>query len=351
MGTSTSTSDEFSRPADTMRERIGEGHIKLWVVMTGNRWIVTGVILVASYILFLLLNLVGGGSTQKLVTTSAVTSAFGSFIIATVTAVTLVLSIGQFVLSQEIGPLGKQRQRMQTATDFRTDVEESGNVGVSPTRPATFLQTLIQMVEARANRLSESVSESSTPDEITTYADGIIEHSETIAADLDGEEFGSFRVLLPVLNYNYSWKIAAARNLRGKHSDELSEEADEAFADLIEALRFFGPAREHFKTLYFQWEIVNVSQAMLYAAMPGLVLAGYMIFVFEATTSPSTVFGFSPAFLAVSALYIIGLVPFAVLLSYLLRILTVAKRTLAIGPFILRKTEELESVRTTEEPE
>lgn len=286
MGTSTSTSDEFSRPADTMRERIGEGHIKLWVVMTGNRWIVTGVILVASYILFLFLNLVGGGSTQKLVTTSAVTSAFGSFIIATVTAVTLVLSIGQFVLSQEIGPLGKQRQRMQTATDFRTDVEESGNVGVSPTRPATFLQTLIEIVEARANRLSESVSESSTPDEITTYADGIIEHSETIAADLDGEEFGSFRVLLPVLNYNYSWKIAAARNLRGKHSDELSEEADEAFADLIEALRFFGPAREHFKTLYFQWEIVNVSQAMLYAAMPGLVLAGYMIFVFEATTSP-----------------------------------------------------------------
>jgi len=44
------------------------------------------------------------------------------------------------------------------------------------------------------------------------------------------------------------------------------------------------------------------------------------------------------------------LVPFAVLLAYLLRVLTVVKQTLSIGPFILRKTEQLEGVRH-EDPE
>jgi len=35
----------------------------------------------------------------------------------------------------------------------------------------------------------------------------------------------------------------------------------------------------------------------------------------------------------------VSLVPFAILLSYILRIITVTKRTLSIGPFILRETD------------
>jgi hypothetical protein len=40
--------------------------------------------------------------------------------------------------------------------------------------------------------------------------------------------------------------------------------------------------------------------------------------------------------LLVSAATAIALSPFAILLSYVLRIVTVAKRTLAIGPFVLQ---------------
>jgi|GEM_PF-760749 hypothetical protein len=56
-------------------------------------------------------------------------------------------------------------------------------------------------------------------------------------------------------------------------------------------------------------------------------------------------------YLVVSALYVATLAPFAVLLAYLLRVLTVMKRTLAIGPFILRETEQLEAVRQEESTE
>ncbi|MEF8800672.1 MAG: hypothetical protein V5A38_14445 [Halolamina sp.] len=39
------------------------------------------------------------------------------------------------------------------------------------------------------------------------------------------------------------------------------------------------------------------------------------------------------------AIVAIALLPFAVLLAYILRIVTVTKRTLSIGPFILRETD------------
>lgn len=340
-----SQQDGISRPADTMRERVGESRIRLWFLITANRWIVTVIISVVAYLLFILLKIVGPSSIQNLLTTSGVATVFSSIIIAVVTSVTLVLTISQLVLSQEVGPLTEQRQRMQGAIDFREDVRDLSAIPVSPSNPSRFLQTLIRIVDTHAQTLNETISDESDPDEfadLVEYLDGIIEHGQEVRAELDTAEFGSFGVLLPVLNYNYSWKIFAARHFRAEHSDSLSEEADDTLADLIETLRFFGPAREHFKTLYFQWEIVNISRALLYGSMPTLMLSGYMILVFEPMDITGTVFGFSQAYLFVGAMYVIALSPFAVLLAYLLRVLTVAKRTLAIGPFILRESEQLE---------
>jgi hypothetical protein len=47
----TSPADDFSRPPDTIRERIDESRPKLWLLMTGNRWAVTLIIALLSYIL------------------------------------------------------------------------------------------------------------------------------------------------------------------------------------------------------------------------------------------------------------------------------------------------------------
>ena len=164
-----------------------------------------------------------------------------------------------------------------------------------------------------------------------------------------GSDSGSFNVLLPVLNYNYSWKIHAARNLRAKYADSLSEDAEAILDELIDSLRFFSPAREHFKTLYVQWEIINISRGVLYGAMPALAIAAYMMLSFEASRLfGSALFGIDVAFLFASAMYVLMLSPFAVVLAYLVRMLTVIKRTLAIGPFVLRETEQLEPVRYDE---
>ncbi|WP_227380727.1 hypothetical protein [Haladaptatus halobius] len=347
-------SDTVTRPADTMRERVGETRVKIWFLISANRWLVTGVILVSAYVLLLTAHLLGPSTPQKLATTSGVASLFGSMVIAVVTSVTLVLSISQFVLAEEIGPLGQQRERMTNETEFREEVEEAAGIGVVPVEPSRFLRTLIETADTRARTLNDAVTgtaNSEQLEEVAEYTDGLIEHSQTISDDLAGAEFGSFETLLPVLNYNYSWKIFAARTLQNKHTESLSTKADEAFDDLIEALRFFGPAREHFKTLYVQWEIINISRGVLYGAMPALAVAGYMMLEFDASKIAGTVFGVSTAYLVVSALYVLTLIPFAVLLAYLLRVLTVMKRTLAIGPFILRDTQELEEIRHEEASE
>ena len=349
-----SDSDMVSRPADTMRERVGEARVKIWFLISANRWLVTGVILASTYILLLVAHLFGPSTPQKLAITSGVASLFGSTVIAIVTTVTLVLSISQLVLAEEIGPLGQQRERMTNETEFRQEVEEAAGIGVSPAEPSRFLRTLIETADTRARTLNDAVTGSDDSDqleEVAEYTDGLIEHSQTISDDLAGAEFGSFETLLPVLNYNYSWKIFAARTLRDTYAESLSTEADEAFDDLIEALRFFGPAREYFKTLYVQWEIINISRGVLYGAMPALAVAGYIMLEFDTSKITGTVFGVSIAYLVVSALYVLALVPFAVLLAYLLRVLTVMKWTLAIGPFILRETEQLEEIRHEESSE
>ncbi|QLK25050.1 hypothetical protein HYG81_13160 [Natrinema zhouii] len=346
--------DPVSRPADTMRERVGETRVKIWFLISANRWLVTGVILATTYVLLLVLHAFGPSTPWKLVSTNGIASLFGSMVIAVVTSVTLVLSISQFVLAGEIGPLGEQRERMRNETEFREEVEDAAGIGVSPVEPARFLQTLIETAETRARSLNNAVTsgpESAQFDEIAAFTEGLIDHSQIINDDLAGADFGSFDTLLPVLNYNYSWKIFTARTLRDKYDESLSDDAAAAFDDLIESLRFFGPAREHFKTLYVQWEIINISRGVLYGAMPALAVAGYMMLEFDAAKITGSVFGISTAYLTVSALYVLTLSPFAVLLAYLLRVLTVMKRTLAIGPFILRETEQLEAVRYEESSE
>ncbi|WP_222919953.1 hypothetical protein [Natrinema sp. SYSU A 869] len=343
-----SDSDAVTRPADTMRERVGETRVKIWFLISANRWLVTGVILAVTYALLLVFHVFGPTEPRQLTATGSITSLFGSMVIAIVTSVTLVLSISQFVLAGEIGPLGEQRERMTNETEFREQVEDAANIGVSPVEPARFLQTLVKTAETRARSLHEIITEGDHPErleEIGAFADGLIDHSQTVSDDLTDADFGSFETLLPVLNYNYSWKIFTARTLRDKHAESLSAEADAALEDLIESLRFFGPAREHFKTLYVQWEIINISRGVLYGAMPALAIAGYMMLEFDAAQITGSVAGISTAYLVVSALYVLTLSPFAVLLAYLLRVLTVMKRTLAIGPFILRETEQLEPVR------
>ncbi len=278
-----------------------------------------------------------------LVASDSVDTLFQALLTATITGVTLVLTLNQLVLSQELGAVGDQRERMAGALDFRDDVADSIGAPVSPARPSQFLRALVQVAAQRGADLRAAVDEDHpSHEQVVDLTDSLRDNAEAVASDLDGAQFGTFAVLSAALNFNYSWNIFAAQRLRER--DDVDGEAAAALDRLIDVLELFGPAREHFKTLYFQWELITLSRGILTAALPALLVAVCMIAFFDPTRYAAGPFGGVFLVLLVAAAVTAAILPFLVLFAYVLRIATVTKHTLSIGPFILRETDQVVEV-------
>lgn len=328
--------------ANTMRERAGESRVKIWLLLAANRWYVTAVLALAVFVTFVVfVTLLPPPIGPQLRSGDAIETMFSAMLGAIITVVTLVVTIGQLVLSQENGPLGEQRNRMENSMDFRDYAEEL--IGSpSPSDPSAFLRELVDVAQQRAVTVRESLSEDQNDQlrwEIEEFTDSLVGNSETVREQLDGASFGSFDVLFAALNYNYGWKIFQVERIASDHAEHLDGALQEQLEDLKTALSLFGPAREHVKTLYFEWALVSLSQMILYSALPALVVAGVMLAVVDAGTLPGSTYGVSHMTVLIGAAFTVTLVPFLLFASYVLRIVTVAKRTLAIEPLILRESQ------------
>jgi hypothetical protein len=340
-------SDGEDTPDDTLRERAEESRAKLFFLVGADRRVVTGVLVA---VVFLTLSGVGylyPGAEAAIRAGDSVDTLFQGFLTATITGVTLVLTLNQVVLSQELGAVGDQRERMEGAMEFRKDAADAIGAPVSPARPAQFLRALVQVAGERAKDVRDAVSD--TADEtvqadVEDLADGLIGNAERVSGELDGAQFGEFDVLSAALDFNYSWKVFAARRIAERHGDAFDEEGTAALGTLIDVLELFGPAREHFKTLYFQWELINLSRRMLGAAIPALLVSGGMIAFFDGAAYSVAVFDVESLVLVIAAASTVSAVPFLILLSYVARIATVTKHTLSIGPFILREAGDVTGV-------
>lgn len=328
--------------ANTMRERTNESRIKLWVTLNGNRLLVTG-LLAAGF----LIGFVGVGSLfvpnfeSTLRSDDMVFYLFSTMIGAIITGTTLVVTITQLVISQENGPLGDQHTRMSDTMDFREYTEEM--IGSpSPADPSMFLSEIVGASKRHAKRLRESIAgndDDRLRAKVDDYTESLIENAELVQEQLDGASFGTFDVLSAALNYNYGTKIFRLEQIANDHPDSLDDEGMAILDELKSALSMFGPAREHVKTLYFEWALINLSQLILYVSVPALLVAGGMLAFFSGISFPNATFGISHTGAVVGTAFTITLLPFFLLISYVLRVATAAKRTLAIGPHILRESE------------
>lgn len=321
----------------------GDRGLRPWVVMRLNRWVFTAAILSVVFVSLVALSFAGLSPLQDLAEDAdALQNIFSSMIGPIITGVTLVVTIGQVVLSQELGAVGDQRERMQEAIDFRQDIESSVDLDTSPPEPAAFLREMVAGAENRAENLREVMADErdeELQEKIEEYVDDLDENAETVREGLEDSQFGTFEVIWSALNFGYSRKIFDARKIREDHQDSLSDEANDAIDEMIETLKLFGPAREHFKTLYFQWELINLSRAILYAAVPALVVVAGMLMYVDVDAVSGATMGVDNIVLLTSGAFTVSLIPFVILLTYILRIATVAQRTLAMGPFILRESE------------
>ena len=327
--------------ADSMRGRATADSRRVWLATAADRRVVTAGLLVATF-----LGIVAVGTLLPTPAYTLLTDGdphetlFNALVGATITGVTLVLTLSQLVLSQELGAVGDQRDRMRGATEFRSDAADAVGMDVAPAEPSAFLRALVDATREQALALRDAAPDS---DAVGAAVDDLVEdvtgNAAVTVGRLDSAEFGTFDVVQAALSYNYSGKLYAAERLRADHGGALSPAATDALEELLETLRLFGPAREHFKTLYFQWELSELSRRLLYAAMPALGVSVAAVLLFNPAQYPGTTAGVSHALVVVSAAATVAVAPFALLLAYILRIVTVTKRTLSIGAFVLRETD------------
>ncbi|WP_353634322.1 hypothetical protein ABSL23_14890 [Halobacterium sp. NMX12-1] len=332
-------SDERA-PSDRMRERGPHSQRWLWVVLDADRRLVAAGILAVLFAATVAVGTLLPTPAFLLLTEGDPhETLFNALVGSTITGVTLVLTLSQLVLSQELGAAGDQRERMEGAMAFRDAASDAAGVAVAPAEPSAFLRALVEATSEQANALADAAPGGDAGDAVAEYADAVVENARVVANQLEGAQFGTFEVVLAALNYNYSWKIYAGERLRAEYGDALDDDAHAALDDLLETLELFGPAREHFKTLYFQWELSELSRTLLYAAVPALGASMVGLLLFDPAQYPGATLGVSHALVGVAAAATVAVLPFALLLAYILRIITVTKRTLSIGPFVLRETE------------
>ena len=335
-------------PSDRLHERLNQNRIKLWFLMGGKRWHVIGLMVTIVFITLVTVGYLYPAAESAIRSSDSVDTLFSAFLTAIITGVTVVVSLNQLVLSQELGAVKEQRARMEGAMQFRSDVADVIQAQVSPSRPAQFIRALVQVSADRAKDLQDIVSDSSEKDfrkEINDFTDSLIGNAREVSEGLDDARFGEFDVISSALNYNYSWKIFTARRIKKKYNDLLTDKGEEELERLIEVLSLFGPTREYFKTLYFQSVLIDFSRRILFAAIPALLVSACMIIFFNFKTYSVIIFNTETLVLVIALAATISLIPFLILISYVIRIATITQHTLSIGPFILRETDEVEEVK------
>ncbi|AUV80306.1 hypothetical protein C2R22_00400 [Salinigranum rubrum] len=328
---------DLSSP-DKLRKRTGVNEYLFWVLLGANRWLLAGVLALVVFISFMSFGFLKPVSIQSTMETSdMVETVFAGLVGAIITSTTLVVSINQLVLSQEIGSLGTQRSRMDVTMDFYQNIDDL--IGeTKPVVPADLLDELIKTSVHRAGTLRETISENGDDElrrRVNEYVDDLEESADTAREELEGVDFGSFAVVSPALDFDYSRKMHDIRRLGEQYEDSLSREERRAFREMLEAVTMFGPVREYVKVLYLQWALVKLSRAILYASVPALIVAGGVVVFVDATTFSGTLLGFDTVLWVVSASFTISVTPFLVFAAYVLRLATLAKQTLTVGPLIL----------------
>jgi len=328
--------------ADTMRGRADESRVKIWLLFRTNRFLLTAGFAAVVFLSFLALSVILEPSVSRQLTSDdTIETTFSTMVSAIITGTTLVVTISQLVLSQENGPLGDQRKRMSDAMDFRTYTKDLFGSAV-PADPSAFLGQLAEEIERRAEVVDRVVRETDDQeliDQTGEFVDSVHGNAEEVQNELDGAKFGTFDVLFAALNFNYGWKIYQVERISDEFGDTFDENQKLAFEELRSALAMFGPAREHIKTLYFQWALVDLSVYIIYAAIPALIVAGGMLTFVGSDTFTGTVLTIPTVTWVFSAAFTISLIPYLLFAAYILRIAPVAKRTLAIGPLILRESQ------------
>ncbi|WP_115865381.1 hypothetical protein [Halorussus litoreus] len=311
-----------------------------WFLLHGERMHATAVLLVIVLVVLLSLSVVRPVDVYALLNdTNTIQTLFNTLLSGMILLVSVVVSINSIVLSEEITDIEHQRERIDASIDYRGQIEEFIEGDVSPARPAEFLRIILKIIDQQSAALADIAAESDDPDfrkQAEAFSEEITEEAERAGETLTDTRFGTFKVLLAGLNYDYSWQLHVARHFKRKYGERLSDDEEAAIDHLVETLKVFATGREYFKSLYYKREFAKLSRNLLYVSLPSIILTSYVLLALDSNLFPEVSFlTLTPLMVFVSVAYTVALTPYLTLTSYVLRAMTVTLRTLAAGPFIL----------------
>jgi hypothetical protein len=305
-----------------------------WILVEGNRLLITVGGSAMIFVLFLILSHFGviAFTNENLVTRMA-----SGMIAGTFSLVTLVVSVNQLILSQEFSPAGDFRDRLEGVLGFRQDIEQLVGVPAAPAAPSRLLTLLATAIQHRANTLATALDNHDDEEyraRTVQFANSVADSTKQIDESLDQTEETAFDTLATAINYDNIWQFYVAKHLRNE-TPSLSEETIQKFDDLIELLQLFSTAQEHFKTIYLQRELTRFSQLTIYCGIPA-VLAAVLITVLYGDIGGGTITVIYLPYVT-SFLATLVFVPLILLAAYILRTATLTRRSAAIGPILPQK--------------
>lgn len=326
--------------AETIDRRTGPadlGRLRHWVFVATNRWLVAGALGGLVFGGIVLGGSVGAVDFRNLVSQADVTRRlFQALILNLITAVTLVVTINQIVLSQEVAATSEQRDRLEEALNFRGDVAERIEPPVSPTAPAALFAELLRAVGTHAEAMQRAIpagASDACQEDVHALGEQLVDRVAPRIDALSEAEWATFEVLGEALRFDNSSALYEARRLAGRYDEEFSPGLAAAHAGLTETLGHYALAREYFKSLYIQRELIDLSRGMIVTAVPGLLATLLGLLFLDATSFPGSILGIETLLLVVAAATTLAVLPFLLLLAYVLRLGMVTEFNLAVGPF------------------
>lgn len=315
-----------------LNDRDRKNGIRRWVLLEGNRWTLTWAIVAATFIATFLLAYFGiiGVSNR-----SFVSGMFGAVISGLFSFVPIVIAVNQLTVSQLFDSPDGMRAEIESVREFRENIEaRKDGLGVAPTEPGPFVLDIAELVVDRAHELHALATETEHQqfrERVNTYVEVVLAQMAEIEHDLDGTNQPLIEVLEPIMGDGYSKNITEARNIRHTFGVDASDRAGELLEEMEELFIDLDVARSYFKALYVQQELSRLSRYIGYTGLASFFVSLFLITLF----ANGVPLGGHPVLLdgLLSISLALVTLPFAVLIAFLIRVATIAKRTAAPGAF------------------
>lgn len=318
--------DEIGDPsADPVRPRYVQ-----WALLVGDRTTVAVGIAGVTFLAVALLAFLGVVGLRS----SRMMWYLNGTINGLLTLIPIAVGINQIILSQELDPISDFYERLDDTVEFRWQVEDRTGTEVSSPQASAFCADLFVGLRDEAAAFGEACTESDDADlqrDAAEYARNVENQADAMARTMDDLGDSLVPTFLALLDFQDTEQFHRTRVLRNEYDESLPDDAADSLDRILELFEDIDTTREYLKTLSIQRELARLSGKLLYTGMAAIVVAGLAILGYR--SSPALALSNASLTVVAGGVFAVTLSPLAILVSHMLRVATVARRTAAFGPF------------------